>query len=89
MVKEVSIRKMSGNLQMRIAQILSEIREMGPVKIPTDAEIKRRAEESRRLRTILHRKAEGEIFGVEIYNQKIADLQRQMFEIVWKIAEEK
>ena len=32
---------------------------------------------------------EGEIFGVEIYNQKIADLQRQMFEIVWKIAEEK
>jgi len=49
MVKEVSIRKMSGNLQMRIAQILSEIREMGPVKIPTDAEIKRRAEESRRL----------------------------------------
>jgi len=25
----------------------------------------------------------GEIFGVEIYNQEIADMQKQFFEIVW------
>ncbi|MBI4067093.1 helix-turn-helix domain-containing protein [Candidatus Gottesmanbacteria bacterium] len=30
---------------------------------------------------------EGEVFGVEIYNQKIADMQRQLFEIVWQSAE--
>lgn len=29
---------------------------------------------------------EGEVFGVEIYNKKIADFHRQIFEIVWKIA---
>lgn len=29
---------------------------------------------------------EGEIFGVEIYNQKIAIMQKQLFEIVWKLA---
>lgn len=28
---------------------------------------------------------EGEIFGVEIYNEKIALMQKQMFEIVWKM----
>lgn len=27
---------------------------------------------------------EGEVFGVEIYNRKIADFHRQLFEIVWK-----
>ena len=30
---------------------------------------------------------EGEVFGVEIYNEKVAKLQKQLFEIVWKIAE--
>ncbi|MCL4339354.1 helix-turn-helix domain-containing protein [Patescibacteria group bacterium] len=29
---------------------------------------------------------EGEIFGVEIYNEKVASLQKQLFEIVWKLA---
>ncbi len=29
---------------------------------------------------------EGEIFGIEIYNEKVASLQKQLFEIVWKIA---
>jgi DNA-binding MarR family transcriptional regulator len=29
---------------------------------------------------------EGEIFGVEIYNDKIAAMQKQMFEIIWKIS---
>lgn len=28
---------------------------------------------------------EGEVFGVEIYNQKVADMQKQLFEIVWKM----
>lgn len=28
---------------------------------------------------------EGEVFGVEIYNEKIATMQKQLFEIVWKI----
>ncbi len=31
---------------------------------------------------------EGEIFGVEIHNQKIANMQKQMFEILWKMGEE-
>lgn len=31
---------------------------------------------------------EGEVFGVEIYNQKISHLQKQMFEIIWKQAKE-
>lgn len=30
---------------------------------------------------------EGEVFGVEIYNQKIAKLQKQIFEIIWQIAQ--
>lgn len=30
---------------------------------------------------------EGEVFGVEIYNEKIALMQKQLFEIVWKLAE--
>ncbi len=29
---------------------------------------------------------EGEVFGVEIYNEKVARLQKQLFEIVWKMA---
>lgn len=29
---------------------------------------------------------EGEVFGVEIYNEKIAQMQKQLFEIVWKLA---
>lgn len=29
---------------------------------------------------------EGEVFGVEIYNAKVARLQKQLFEIVWKMA---
>lgn len=32
---------------------------------------------------------EGEIFGVEIHNQKVADMQRQLFEIVWNMGEER
>ncbi|OGG03097.1 hypothetical protein A2W14_04475 [Candidatus Gottesmanbacteria bacterium RBG_16_37_8] len=32
---------------------------------------------------------EGEIFGVEIYNQKVADLHKQLFEIVWQLAKPK
>ncbi len=28
---------------------------------------------------------EGEIFGVEIYNDKIAAMQKQLFEVMWKI----
>jgi DNA-binding MarR family transcriptional regulator len=28
---------------------------------------------------------EGEVFGVEIYNQKVADMQRQIFEVLWKL----
>lgn len=31
---------------------------------------------------------EGEVFGVEIYSEKVALLQKQLFEIVWKIAKE-
>lgn len=30
---------------------------------------------------------EDQIFGVEIYNQKIADLQKQIFRILWQISE--
>lgn len=30
---------------------------------------------------------ESEVFGVEIYNEKVASLQRQLFEIVWKVAQ--
>lgn len=29
---------------------------------------------------------EGEVFGVEIHNEKVAQMQRQIFEIVWKTA---
>lgn len=29
---------------------------------------------------------EGEIFGVEIYNEKVAALHKQLFEIVWNVA---
>lgn len=29
---------------------------------------------------------EGEVFGVEIYNEKVASMQKQLFEIIWKIA---
>ena len=29
---------------------------------------------------------DGEIFGIEIYNQEIADSQRQLFELLWKNA---
>ncbi|OGK14441.1 hypothetical protein A3C98_05065 [Candidatus Roizmanbacteria bacterium RIFCSPHIGHO2_02_FULL_37_15] len=29
---------------------------------------------------------EGEVFGVEIYNEKVAVMQKQLFEIVWKMA---
>lgn len=29
---------------------------------------------------------EGEVFGVEIYNEKIAQMQKQLFEMVWKMA---
>ncbi len=32
---------------------------------------------------------DGEIFGVEIYNEKVASMQKQLFEIVWKMAVEK
>ena len=28
----------------------------------------------------------GEVFGVEIYNQKVADLQKQLFQLVWNAA---
>lgn len=28
---------------------------------------------------------QGEVFGVEIHNQKVASMQRQLFEIVWKL----
>lgn len=28
----------------------------------------------------------GEVFGVEIHNEKVTDMQRQMFEIFWKLA---
>jgi hypothetical protein len=27
---------------------------------------------------------DGEIFGIEIYNQQIADAQRQFFEMLWR-----
>lgn len=30
---------------------------------------------------------EGGVFGVEIYNEKVASMQKQLFEIVWRIAE--
>lgn len=30
---------------------------------------------------------EGEVFGIEIHNKKVAKMQRQIFEIIWKIAE--
>ncbi len=29
---------------------------------------------------------EGEVFGVEIYNEKVAKMQKQIFDIVWKLA---
>jgi sugar-specific transcriptional regulator TrmB len=29
---------------------------------------------------------DGEIFGVEIYNQEVADMQRQLYELLWKSA---
>ncbi len=29
---------------------------------------------------------EGEVFGVEIHNEKVATMHKQLFEIVWKIA---
>jgi hypothetical protein len=32
---------------------------------------------------------EGEIFGVEIYNEKVAKMQRQLFELVWSQAKYK
>lgn len=32
---------------------------------------------------------DGEIFGVEIYNQEVADTQRQFFEVVWEKAKPK
>jgi len=32
---------------------------------------------------------EGEVFGVEIHNEKVSRMQRQIFEIVWAAAEEK
>ncbi len=32
---------------------------------------------------------EGEVFGVEIYNDKIASFQRQIFKIIWKLGEER
>lgn len=28
---------------------------------------------------------EGDVFGVEIYNAKVADMQRQIFEVLWKL----
>ncbi len=28
---------------------------------------------------------EGEVFGVEIYNQKVANMQRQIFDVLWKM----
>ncbi|MBU0975754.1 MAG: helix-turn-helix domain-containing protein [Patescibacteria group bacterium] len=31
---------------------------------------------------------EGEVFGVEIYNKKIAQFQKQLFEIVWKMGKD-
>lgn len=30
---------------------------------------------------------EGEVFGIEIYNSKIAKMQKQIFNILWKMAE--
>jgi len=30
---------------------------------------------------------DGEVFGVEIYNQEVADAQRQLFEILWEKSE--
>lgn len=32
---------------------------------------------------------EGDVFGVEIYNEKIASMQRQFFQIVWKMTKPK
>lgn len=32
---------------------------------------------------------EGEVFGVEIYNEKVARLQKQIFEILWKMGKSK
>ena len=32
---------------------------------------------------------EGEVFGVEIYNEKIAAMHKQLFEIVWKLGSNK
>lgn len=29
---------------------------------------------------------EGEVFGIEIYNEKVATMQKQLFEIVWKVS---
>ena len=31
---------------------------------------------------------EGEVFGVEIYNDKVASMQRQIFEILWGMGKE-
>ncbi|EKD96520.1 MAG: hypothetical protein ACD_24C00009G0001 [uncultured bacterium] len=28
----------------------------------------------------------GEVFGVEIYNDKITAMQKQIFEVLWKMA---
>ncbi len=30
---------------------------------------------------------EGEVFGVEIYNEKVARFQKQLFEIIWQMAQ--
>lgn len=30
---------------------------------------------------------DGEIFGVEIYNEKVANLQKQIFDLIWKTTE--
>lgn len=32
---------------------------------------------------------EGEVFGVEIYNEKVASLQKQIFEVLWKMGTKK
>ncbi|MBI3888157.1 hypothetical protein HY310_03780 [Candidatus Microgenomates bacterium] len=32
---------------------------------------------------------DGEVFGVEIYNQKVATMQKQIFEVLWKLGKDK
>lgn len=32
---------------------------------------------------------EGEVFGVEIYNKKVATMQKQIFEVLWKLGKDK